>query len=265
MPDSIEERIAAGRAAVEVQARFFESRFGRVDSQWKYDGSRVTEADLSISQALKGELENRFPEDQFLSEEMDPEKDPMQLNSEYTWLADPIDGTNNFARGIPACAISLALLMNGLPVYGIIYDHMSRGVIHGGTGRGVYVGEQKASLSAETPSPQSLVGAQHCETGEKENDDRALQRLFKIRNLGSSAIQLAYVAVGWMDGVVAHRVNTWDIAAGVAMVQEVKGRIEYFDSDPFPLKQFDVTKAPFGYLAGSPEIVEQMLQAMGRG
>jgi len=49
------------------------------------------------------------------------------------------------------------------------------------------------------------------------------------------------------------------------MVQEVKGRIEYFDSDPFPLKQFDVTKAPFGYLAGSPEIVEQMLQAMGRG
>ncbi len=264
MSSKIEERIVAGRMIVEAQARFFESRFGRVDSQWKYDGSRVTEADLKISNALQTELNRRFPEDLFLSEETDPESGPVMLDSEYAWLADPIDGTNNFARGIPACAISLALLQNGVPVYGIIYDHMSRSLIHGGPGFGVFVGDQENQLSFDEPSSQSIVGAQHCEVGERESDDRALQRLFKIRNLGSSAIQLAYVAVGWLDGVVAHRVNSWDIAAGVAMIQEAKGSIAYFDSDPFPLQRFDVKKPSFGYAAGSPAILQQMLEAMGR-
>lgn len=265
MSNKIEDRIAAGRSIVEEQAKFFESRFGRVDSQWKHDGSRVTEADLKISKALQVELNRKFPEDLFLSEETDPENGSLDVDTEYVWLADPIDGTNNFARGIPACAISLALLQNGIPVYGIIYDHMSRSLIHGGDGFGVFVGDKKTFVSAEEPSAQSIVGAQHCEVGEREQEDRALQRLFKIRNLGSSAIQLAYVAVGWLDGVVAHRVNTWDIAAGVVLVREAKGCIEYFDSDPFPLKQFDVKKPPFSYAAGSPAILKQMIEAMGRG
>ena len=139
MFQKIEERIAAGRSIVEEQAKFFESRFGRVDSQWKYDGSRVTEADLNISNALQRKLKGQFSEDLFLSEETDPEKGTVVLDTEYTWLVDPIDGTNNFARGIPACAISLALLKDGVPVYGIIYDHMSRSLIHGGPGTGVFV------------------------------------------------------------------------------------------------------------------------------
>lgn len=264
MFQKIEERIAASRSIVEEQAKFFESRFGRVDSQWKYDGSRVTEADLNISNALQRQLKSQFPEDLFLSEETDPEKGTVVLDTEYTWLVDPIDGTNNFARGIPACAISLALLKDGIPVYGIIYDHMSRSLIHGGPGAGVFVGDRKIQVSFESPSAQSIVGAQHCEIGERESDDRALQRMFKIRNLGSSAIQLAYVSVGWLDGVVAHRVNSWDIAAGVALIREVKGDIKYFDSDPFPLMQFDVNKPSFGYAAGSPAILKQILAAIDR-
>lgn len=264
MAHSIEDRIIAAKSIVTEQASFFASRFGQVESQWKYDGTRVTEADLHISESLRRALFKQFPDDLYLSEEMDPEKGPVPLESEYTWLADPIDGTNNFARGIPACAISLALLKNGAPVYGVLYDHMSGSLIHGGPGFGVFVGDREARLSVEPPSPQSIVGAQHCEIGEKEKEDRALQRAFKIRNLGSSAIQLAYVAIGWLDGVIAHKVNTWDIAAGVAMLQESKGSLFYFDSNPFPLDQFDIKKPTFAYLAGTPAMVAEMLKVTGR-
>lgn len=264
MAHSLEDRIAAATSIVKEQGLFFASRFGRVESHWKYDGTRVTEADLQISSALQKALAEKFPDDLYLSEEMDPEKGPIPVLSEFAWLADPIDGTNNFARGIPACAISLALLKNGVPVYGVLYDHMSGSLIHGGPGFGVYVGDREGRLSTEEPSPQSIIGAQHCEIGEKEQDDRALQRAFKIRNLGSSAIQLAYVAIGWLDGVIAHKVNTWDIAAGIAILQETKGHVSYFDKDPFPLVQFDVMNPPFGYLAGTPAVVAVMLKKIVR-
>lgn len=263
--NEIDARVSAGRTLVEERIERFAAEFGRVESDWKYDGSRVTQADLELSKSLESSFQDHFPDDQFLSEETDPNAPSIPIESEYAWLVDPIDGTNNFARGIPACAISVALLQDGVPVYGIIYDHMSRNLIHGGRNRDVWVGDTKAKLSSEKPSPQSIIGAQHCETGRGEEDDRALQARFKIRNLGSSAIQLGYVAIGWMDGVLAHRVNSWDIAAGVALLAEAGGRISYFDTNPFPLKEFNVSNPPFSYMAGSPEILGEMLTATGRG
>ncbi len=265
MGTTVDERVAAGREIVESRVAEFADLFGRVESDWKYDGSRVTRADLAISKALESEFSRRFPEDQFLSEETDPGAGPTLLSTRYAWLVDPIDGTNNFARGIPACAISVALLENGIPIYGIIYDHMSRSLIWGGSGYGVSVNGRPAGLSNESPSLQSIVGAQHCEGDEREQDDRALQRRFKIRNLGSSAIQLGYVAVGWLDGVIAHRVNTWDIAAGVALLKESGGSIDYFDTNPFPVVDFDVTRPAFAYMAGTPEVLSAMGAAIGRG
>ena len=134
--DGLEERISFGQELLKAQARIFTEKFGDVDSQWKRDGSRVTEADFAISNGMEGALKERFPGDHYLSEEMDPDNGSVLVESRFAWLADPIDGTNNFARGIPSSSISLVLLENGCPVYGLIYDHMSRSVIHGGHGRG---------------------------------------------------------------------------------------------------------------------------------
>ncbi len=265
MSNELTDRIAFGRTAVEEQIEFFVERFGRVDSQWKYDGTRVTEADLNLSKAFEGALSGRFSEDQFLSEEIDSETGAIRLESKYSWLLDPIDGTNNFARAIPACSISLALLEDGVPVYGYVYDHMTQSLIHGGAGLGLRVDDREAGLSDEPPSFQCIVGAQHCEMEETIADDVALQRKFKIRNFGSSAIQLAYTAVGWLDGVIAHRVSSWDIAAGVAMMNEVGGRIVYFGTEPFPVTAFDVRTPTLSYLAGSPAMVDAMLETTGRG
>ena len=107
------------------------------------------------------------------------------------------------------------------------------------------------------------MGGQHCEMESYFDVDLALQSRFKIRNFGSSAIQLAYVAVGLMDGVIAHKVNTWDIAAGIAMLEAAGGSVRYFVPNPFPLSSFDVSSEPFGYLAASPALCQAMIEAMG--
>ena len=120
------------------------------------------------------------------------------------------------------------------------------------------------SVSDADPGFQSIVGCQHCESESDLADDRALQKRFKIRNFGSSAVQLAYVAAGWLDGLIAHRVNSWDIAAGVALVEEAGGAVHFFDVEPFPVKRFEVGGSSFSYLAGSKPMVEAMREAIGR-
>lgn len=249
---------------MQSQAEIFARHFGKVESQWKSDGSRVTQADFAISQAIESAVEARFSDDSFLSEELDPQSSPISVSDRFTWLVDPIDGTNNFARGIPSCSISVALLEAGRPVYGFVYDRMSRSQIDGGPDKGVFVDGREVRISESPPSPQSIIGGQHCGTGRSAEDDLALQKRFKIRNFGSSAIQLAYVAVGWLDGVIAHRVNTWDIAAGIAMIEATGGSVRYFAPDPFPLSSFDVNSEPFGYLAAPTQLYQAMIEATGR-
>ena len=263
MSGGLDDRIAFGKELLRAQAEMFVRHFGKVESQWKSDGSRVTEAESAISKSIESELSNRFHDDLFLSEELDQDSSPVSVSRRFAWLVDPIDGTNNFARGIPSCSISVALLEEGQPVYGFIYDHMSRSIFDGGPGRGVFADGQERCISNSPPSPQSIVGGQHCEIERNFNDDRALQSRFKIRNFGSSALQLAYVAVGLIDGVIAHKVNTWDIAAGIAMLEAGGGSVRYFVPNPFPLSLFDVSSEPFGYLAASPALCQAMIEATG--
>ena len=106
-------RIELARTLVTSQIPVFDASFGAVPSEWKPDGSRVTSADLAISANLRHALLAAFPEDQFCSEEMVGDECPLALTSIYVWMVDPIDGTNNYALGIPSCAIALALFAHG--------------------------------------------------------------------------------------------------------------------------------------------------------
>ena len=112
----------AARVAIRNQTGFFNQQRGRVVSEWKPDETRVPFADFAISEKVCEELRRSFPEDQFLSEESGLLDEVVPVESRYAWVLDPIDGTNNYALGMSACAISLALLKQGKPVYGLIYD-----------------------------------------------------------------------------------------------------------------------------------------------
>jgi len=215
MPDSA--RRSFGRDAVLKQVPFFREHFGCVDSHWKPDRTRVTEVDLRISREVLADLSAAFPGDSAVSEETPPEA----KDSEYCWVLDPVDGTNNYACGLPSCAISLGLLHNGMPVYGWIYDHGLDRLFHGGPGLGVFQDETRIQPVRTVSVPGQRLVAVHFPLPEKDLDrlGPVLARC-KVRSLGSAALNLLYVALGRMDGVIEQGIKVWDIAAAAAIARE---------------------------------------------
>jgi len=261
----LESRVAFGERLARAQAACFARCFGRVESQWKRDGSRVTEADLAISRALETALAEAFPDDLFLSEEREEAAGSIDVTQrEYAWLADPIDGTNNFARGIPSCAVSLALLRHGEPVYGYVYDHGLQLLLQGGPGRGCRVGERRVDPGKVDFNLQSFIGAQTADGEAAACELDRLQRLCKVRALGSSALHVAYAAAGLLDAAVEWAIKPWDVAAGFAMIKGTGRVIRYMGRPAFPLRTFDTRAPAFGYLAGDPGVVEAAAAAIAR-
>lgn len=264
MEDTLEARIAYGKKTVLDKVAYFTAQFGDVASQWKFDGSRVTEADLHLSKVFSEVIGEAFPGDQFFSEELEHGEVPLQVKPGYSWLLDPIDGTNNFARSIPNCSISLALLKDGNPIYGYIYDHGTRKLIHGGVKQGLWIDDQLVKRKSTEQNRQSLIATQTLATVEAMLDDDALRMEFKLRAFGSSAIHMAYTALGWLDGVIAHRVKAWDIAGGMPLLAAVGGSTRFFDTEVFPMKTFNSKGEGFGHIAGSHELCDSIEETLGK-
>lgn len=246
----IVSRIEAGKKVVLAQAELLHREFGRVASEWKYDGTRVTAADVAISENIVRELGAQFDDD-FFSEELTVTEEPLPLTRRFTWVLDPIDGTNNYATGIPYCAISLALLEHGVPIYGIIYDQARRVLIHGGPGFGVQDGDHPAAVAKTEPNRQSLIGFHSPYDAHYAPHASILVENFKIRGLGSSTLHLAYVAVGLLEGTVDHNVRIWDIAAAVPLCLAGGGEVHFLNGEQFPMRHFDLKMPRIHYIAGN--------------
>ncbi len=251
-------RIEAGKAAVLSQTDLLHREFGRAQSNWKFDGTRVTPVDIAISENITRQLRTQFPSDEFFSEELaGPAADaPIPLRARYAWILDPIDGTNNYAAGIAHCAISAGLYENGLPVYGIIYDLSRRTLIHGGPGFGVFDGRHVASVRQTEPTPQSMIGFHSPFDKTYAGQGKIVVENFKIRGLGSSTLHLAYVANGILEGVVDHNVKIWDIAAAIPLCVAGGGELYFFNnSDPLPVRTFDLRMKRIQYIGGSAAFI----------
>lgn len=255
-------RIQVAKNAVSAQAEFMHRHWGRVESQWKADGTRVTKADLAISEAISREVAAAFPQDQFFSEELHDFTQPIPVKSEYCWVLDPIDGTNNYAMGLSHCAIALALCREGRPVYGVIYDMARRVLIHGGPGFGLMDGERQAGLRNQPPTNQSIIGFHSPYDRMHAEEAKRLVTSYKIRGLGSSTLHLAYVAVGLLDGVVDHNVKLWDIAAAVPLVEAVGGELRYLKWEPFPMRAFDQNMKRITYVGGSKVMCDHLCETL---
>lgn len=247
----LRHRINAGRVAVRHQISLFKRLFGKVSMEWKSDDTRVTFADYAISEKMIAELRTDFPEDDFCSEEGNADDEVQRLQAEFAWVLDPIDGTNNFYFGLPMCAISLGLLRHGQPVYGFVYDFSRDKLIEGGPGQPLLDGAKPCQPSTEPFTHQSLC-AVHFPL--EASQLRALVPLLerqRIRCLGSSALNLAWSAIGKLDGCVDFKVHVWDIAAAVALLMAGEGKITYLSENPFPLNTFRTNAAPIQFYAGS--------------
>ena len=254
----LRHRINAGRVAVRDQVAFFGRQFGDVSSEWKEDDTRVTFADFAISEKIFAELRQNFPQDDYCSEEASPLDQMLALEARFAWVVDPIDGTNNYALGCSFCAISLALLFDGLPVYGFIYDHSTKDLLEGGAGYGLYRNQKKIDRDATAANAQTMVGLHFPMSFNQIENLAPLMSKYRARCIGSGALMAAYAATGYLTGVIDYRVKVWDIAAAYALCASVGLKWVFTETSPFPLKQFHPQMGFSPYHAGTGSFIDLM-------
>jgi len=246
---AVRERLAAdlavrgGRLALEY--------FHRAQVSWKPDGSMVTDADVAIQEYLATEIARAFPDDAVVGEEGQPEQG--RTDALYSWVLDPVDGTNNFGRGLPGFAVSIGVLRNRQPFAGAVYDPITRWLFTACAGRGAWLNERPLRTRPAPLSRSSLFAFRSpLEEGVPSFIEEWLRR-YRLRRFGSTALHLCYVALGALDLVHDHRASLWDIAGAVPVLLEAGGVLTTVDGAPvFPATAAHLAGAPIALLAGNP-------------
>ena len=253
METELDRRIRLGRKIVNDHVAYFSAHIGKFPGESKADKTRVTEADLRLSADITGALRAAFPEDDILSEEALPESGDRPLNAEFCWVLDPIDGTNNYARGHPLCAISLALLRDGTPVYGFIHDNARARLIQGGPGKGLFDGCTAVPVPvADAPFDRHALVSFHFPQPEPHLAVSVeLLKTNPVRCSGSCALNLAYNALGILDGSTDHNTKVWDVAAACALLAAAGRRIRFTGKQPFPLREAEAKPTNLHFVCGS--------------
>jgi myo-inositol-1(or 4)-monophosphatase len=198
----------------------------------------VTDVDLEVERTFRALIAERFPEHRIVAEEFG-DTGPGRPGSRYCWLFDPLDGTTNYAHGLPIFCSSLALEIDGRIDVAAVYDPCREELFTAERGGGARLN----GLPLRVSSTDRLIDSLLC-TGFPYNvhaivDDIVglfgtfVGRARAVRRLGSAAIDLCYVAAGRLDGFWERLLQPWDIGAGALIVEEAGGRVSSLDGAPF--------------------------------
>ncbi|MFO1078840.1 MAG: inositol monophosphatase [Planctomycetota bacterium] len=228
------------------------------DVRRKGEGDFVTAVDLRIERRLRRQLSALLPEAGFLGEETAS----ADLDRECIWVVDPIDGTSNFAAGLPHHAVAVALLVAGDPVLGVAHCAPEQALYVARRGAGTTRNGRRLRIRAAGVDDAAIIG---CQWHRGQQDLRFLARLqrsgCRIRTLGSTVTQLADVAAGRLVGNVQEQGRIWDFAAAGLIVEEAGGRFTDWRGRPvFPLRDLAAEHTPT--VAGAPGAHGELLRRL---
>jgi myo-inositol-1(or 4)-monophosphatase len=215
------------------------ARFGgdmRVDKKGAIN--LVTEVDLQIEREFRAMIAERFPGHVVLGEEFETSGD-REATPPFCWVFDPVDGTTNYAHGLPIFCSSLGLEIDGEIAVGAIYDPTRRELFTAQRGQGAWLNGRPLRVSAADTLIDSLLvtgfhyGIQHDAEELVSLFREFIQRSRAVRRLGSAALDLCYVAAGRFDGYWESKIQPWDVAAGALIVSEAGGRVSTVGGDSF--------------------------------
>ncbi len=221
--------------AGDIQMARRESGF-RIDKKGAID--LVTEVDLECERMCRAVIAERFPDHDILAEELSSGPGEMARAS-HRWVFDPLDGTTNYAHGLPIFCSSLALEIDGRPEVGAVYDPTRRELFTAARGQGAYLngGRLKASDATVLLDALLVTGFPydvHAKTEDLVGQFGAfLAQARAVRRLGSAALDLCYVAAGRFEGFWEQHLKPWDVAAGALIVIEAGGRVTGMDGSAF--------------------------------
>ena len=223
----------------------------------------ASEVDGLAEAEIVKELRKAGPEYAVLGEEGGHQPARGGKKARLTWVVDPLDGTSNYLRGIPHWCVSIALVDNGEPLHGVVFDPLRNELFVASRGSGAVLDDRRLRVAER----RDLQGALLC-TGFPPRErarakpqldclDALLEQAEDVRRTGSAALDLAYVACGRFDGYFEAGVQPWDIAAGVLLVREAGGRV--CDFRGAGLSRMDIAEARGRQVvAGNVKLVEPL-------
>ena len=248
-------RAVAGEAADTARHRFRTRGGGRFELKGPQD--YLTETDGEIERLIRRRIARAFPGDAFFGEEGEE-----RSVGPCTWVVDPIDGTANFARGIPHFGVSVGMLHEGEPVLGVVSIPMFHETFVARRGHGATMNGERIAVSGVADMAVATVELGWSTRRPVAGYTRLVERVMSagagVRNGGSAAVALANVAAGRLDGFCELHINSWDCLAGIVLVREAGGWVSDF-------LQGNGLLAGNALLACTPGLREHLVQATGVG
>jgi myo-inositol-1(or 4)-monophosphatase len=245
--------------ALEVNNRaseYLESKFGdRKSSNHKSDSHYGIAEDLESNKIYEDFLRDKTPEVALYTEEGE-----RNLESEYVWVVDPIEGTSNYSAGNPFWGTQIGLLHNGEPVIGIVNTPILKQKFTAIKGSGAYLNDKQIHVSPVTEIKRSLVDMVR---GTKDEDkDWMIETLAKIikkirtnRTFGACGVQISFCAAGYTDIFVSRGANVYDLVPGTIIAREAGASVVNFKGENWNLRDSE-------YLAGNAALVEEFLKIL---
>lgn len=221
----------------------------------------VTRVDRASEAWLVGEIRRRFPDHGILAEEGGGADG---RPGAPVWVVDPLDGTTNFAHGIPIWSVSIGVVDDAGPLAGVVYDPNRNECFTAVRGGGAFLDGRRLHVTSGVPLPEALLVTgfpYDLRTSDVDNLDhfaRFMKRSRAVRRLGSAAIDLAWVAAGRFDGFWELKLHPWDVAAGALLVREAGGVVTRFGGEAWDVFSDEI-------VAGHPELAASLHEVLRQG
>lgn len=217
----------------------------------------VTEIDKKSEAKIIEIINHSFPEHNILSEECGD----LKKKSDFVWIVDPIDGTINYAHGVPIFCISIALEINKVVTLGLVYNPMNEEKYFAEKNNGAYLNGSKIKVS-DAPMLRDALLVTGFPYGAKDNNDHCIDHFVNfvkqglpIRRLGSAALDICYLACGRFDGFWESNLNAWDVAAGYLVLKESGGTVTDFFGKEYSIYNKQI-------LASNGKIHNEMIEVL---
>ena len=215
-------------------------KFDRQQVLLKSKHEILTKYDLWSEKIIIKKIKESFPDHQILSEEQGDNN----KKSDYLWIIDPIDGTTNFSIHNPLWSISIGVVYKNKCILGVILAPMLNELYVAEKGKGAFLNGKKITIPKK--KKDKIINT-FCHSNKKSDIEKAIkyyshQKLNNLdcRQMGSAAIELAYIAVGRVDSIVIPGANSWDVTAGALLVEEAGGKVSDFYNKKWSLKSSDI-------------------------
>jgi len=254
------QRLTFTRELAERAGKLGMEFFRRIDQltvESKGHQDMVSEADREVELFVRGELQKAYPDDGIVGEEYAPTSG----TTGYTWVIDPIDGTANFVKGIPAWCVVIACARHGVTEIGVIHEPITGETFSGERGGGAFLNGRPMRVSSSVSLADGSIGVGYASRQRNSNVPALIADLIGhggvfFRN-ASGALMLAYVAAGRLTGYVEQHMNSWDCVAGLLLIEEAGGRIVTPDPATVLLNGTMIA-------AGGPGVFDEIVALHGR-